>query len=104
MVRMIFRALHNRAGGESSHIALIMAKTLISIAREWVKAPTEQISELKRLRSKFPTLSPGLTKKNKQLLARLDGPGAIDALLDLPSVLMSKAVPGRAVYRWCRSH
>jgi integrase len=78
-----------------------MAKTLISIAREWVKAPTEQISELKRLRSKFPTLSPGLTKKNKQLLARLDGPGAIDALLDLPSVLMSKALSNRCAGKSC---
>ena len=82
VVRIILRALHQKAGGRPSHIALMLAKTLTSIAREWVRAsPMEHIDELKRLRSKLPGLETGLSKKNKQVLIRLDDPAVLDACL-----------------------
>ena len=92
---MIFRALHKKAEGKPSHLALMMAKTLISIAREWVKAPPEQIAELKRLRSKLPDPSGGPQQEEQAASGALDGPGCIDALLDLPAVLMTQALSDR---------
>jgi len=78
VVRTIFRAFHKKSEARPSHLALMMAKTLISIAREWVKASPEHIDELKRLRSKLPGLEPGLSKKNKQVLIKLDDPGVLE--------------------------
>jgi integrase len=95
VVRIILRALHQKADGKPCHMALMVAKTLISIAREWVKAPLEQIAELKRLRSRLPGLEIGLSKKNKQVLVRLDDPGVLDALLALPEKLMARALSDR---------
>jgi integrase len=95
VVRTILRALHMKAEGKPSHSALLVAKTLISIAREWVKAPIEQIEELKRLRSRLPALEVGLSKKNKQVLTRLDSPGVLEALLALPGKLMALALSDR---------
>jgi integrase len=73
----------------------MVAKTLISIAWEWVKAPLEQIAELKRLRSRLPGLEVGLSKKNKQVLVRLDDPGVLDALFALPEKLKARALSDR---------
>ena len=42
-----------------------IARTLIAIAAEWVKAPAETIAILKKLRGKLGTLPLGLTEKNK---------------------------------------
>jgi integrase len=95
VVRIILRALHQKTGGSPSHIALMLAKTLTSIAREWVRASPEHIDELKRLRSKLPGLETGLSKKNKQVLIRLDDPAVLGALLDLPGRLMSRALSDR---------
>lgn len=95
VVRTIFRALHKKSEGRPSHMALILAKTLISIAREWVKASPQHIDELKRLRSKLPSFEVGLSKKNKQVLVRLDDPRVLGALLDLPGKLMSWALSDR---------
>jgi integrase len=75
--------------------AVFAAKTLTSIAREWVRASPEHIDELKRLRSKLPGLETGLSKKNKQVLIRLDDPAVLGALLDLPGRLMSRALSDR---------
>jgi integrase len=95
VVRIILRALHQKAEGRPSHLALMLAKTLISIAQEWVKASSEHIEELKRLRSKLPGLETGLSKKNKQVLIRLDDPAVLETLLDLPRKLMSWALSDR---------
>jgi hypothetical protein len=95
VVRAIFCALHKKSEGRPSHLALMLAKTLISIAREWVKAPPEQINELKRLRSKLPGFETGLSKKNKQVLIRIDDPAVLVALLNLPGKIMSWALSDR---------
>jgi integrase len=95
VVRTIFRALHKKSDGRPSYLALMLAKTLISIAREWADASPEHIDELKRLRSKLPGFEAGLSKKNKQVLVRLDDPSVLEALLDLPGKIMSWALSDR---------
>src|SRR6185503_15664492 len=91
VVKAILRGLRARHDGEANAYASSLATTLVTIAKEWVKAPVDQIAELKRLRSKLPKLEPGLTQKNKQMLLRLDGP-ALDRLLELPQKLWRYAL------------
>ena len=91
VVKTILRGLRARHDGEANAYASSLATTLVTIAKEWVKAPADQIAELKRLRGKLPKLEQGLTPKNKQMLLRLDGP-ALDRLLDLPQKLWRYAL------------
>jgi integrase len=91
VVKTIFRGLRTRHNGEANAYASSAATTLVTIAKEWVRASADQITELKRLRSKLPKLEPGLTPKNKQMLLRLDGP-ALHRLLDLPQKLWRYAL------------
>jgi integrase len=89
--KAVLRGLRTRHDGEANAYASSLATTLVTIAKEWVKALADQIAELKRLRSKLPKLEPGLTPKNKQMLLRLDGP-ALDRLLELPQKLWRYAL------------
>jgi hypothetical protein len=81
VVKAVLRGLLARYDGKPNAYSSSLATTLVTIAKEWVKASAVQINDLKRLRSKLPKLEPGLTPKNKQMLLRLDGPG-LDRLLD----------------------
>ena len=68
-----------------------IAVTLIAIASEWVKAPADQVSTLKALRSKLGTRQSDLTEKNKSLLRKFDDPRLITALVELPDRLWTAA-------------
>ena len=76
-----------------------VAGTLIAVAREWVKAPTDTITALKALRGKLGTLTPGLTMKNKSLLRAFDDPRLLTALVQLPDRLWRAARRGLATSR-----
>ena len=64
-----------------------VAVTLIAIASEWVKAPSDAVAILKALRSKLGTLPSGLTKKNRAMLRTFDDPRLTAALIQLPDRL-----------------
>ena len=68
-----------------------IARTLIAIAAEWVKAPAETIATLKKLRGKLGTLPSGLTEKNKTLLRKFDDPRLLESLIQLPDRLWRRA-------------
>jgi integrase len=68
-----------------------IARTLIAIAAEWVKAPAETIATLKKLRGKLGTLPSGLTEKNKTLLRKFEDPRLLDGLIRLPDRLWRRA-------------
>src|SRR5690606_7740382 len=52
-VKIVLRHYHSKANGGPNAFATAVAKTLIDVARYHVKAPGDQIEELKRLASKL---------------------------------------------------
>jgi integrase len=82
---------HAKHGGAPNAYVSSMATTLVILAKEWVKVPESQLSEIKRLRSKITKLDSGLTHKNKTTLLRLDSPDAMAGLQDLPQKLWTFA-------------
>jgi integrase len=87
LVKSVLRGFHAKHGGTPNAYVSSMATTLVILAKEWVKVPESQLSELKRLRSKISKLDSGLTQKNKNTLLRLDSPEALGRLQDLPQKL-----------------
>ena len=49
-----------------------VATVVLIVARDWLRQSPEEIAELKRLKAKLPKLRPGLTQKNRDLLAAFD--------------------------------
>ena len=99
-VRVVLRQLWRQYGNRLSARTHGIAVTLVAIASEWVKLPTEKIAELKRLQSKLGTLPPGLTEKNRALLRKFDDPRLLAALVQLPDTLWHRARRGLATLRW----
>jgi hypothetical protein len=68
-----------------------LAKALVAITKEWVRAAPEVLEELKRLKSKLRPPPHGLTEKNKAVLREFSDPEMIGRLLALPDQLWAKA-------------
>jgi integrase len=69
----------------------LVAKTLVAIAKEWVKPDPGNLSELKRLLSRVPAVKPGLRPKNTLLLARFDDAELFGRMVKLPEQLIEEA-------------
>jgi integrase len=67
-----------------------LARTLIEIARRWVKVNTSVLEELKRLAGKVPAPLPGLTDKNKTALRQFDDPDNLRRLFEFSSRLWAE--------------
>jgi integrase len=61
-----------------------VAGTLIAVATEWVKAPSENLLALKAIRRKLGSIKFGLTDKNKSALRKFDDRRSLSLLLKLP--------------------
>ena len=85
--RAILRQQWEKNGGKLSSHLVGLANVLITLAAEWVRAPSEQIAELKKLRSKLGSVRRGLTDKNRNLLRKFDDPRLLGRLVDLPDQL-----------------
>ena len=68
-----------------------LAKTLVQIAREWVKVDDTTLTELKRLAGKLPAPRADLTQKNKRFLRQFDDPAVLQRLRGLPQKLWKQA-------------
>ncbi len=79
--KRILRQRHTEAGQKANAYNEGLAKALIAIAKEWVKPETQTITELKRLASKLPRLTPGLTDKNNALLRAFADPDLLRRLI-----------------------
>ena len=90
--KCILRQRHSEAGQQANAYNEGLAKALIAIAKEWVKPGSPVIAELKRLASKLPRLSPGLTDKNTALLRTFEDPDLLRRLLALPDRLWREAL------------
>jgi integrase len=89
--RAILRQQWDKNGGKLSAHLVGLANDLITLASEWVKAPVEQIAELKKLRSKLGSVRHGLTEKNRSLLRKFDDPRLVGRLIELPDQLWRTA-------------
>jgi integrase len=87
--KRILRRRHEMVGGENvfNHD---LARTLIEVARRWIKADEVTLEELKRLASKVPVPLPGLTSKNKATLRQFDDPENLRRLVELPDRLWAE--------------
>src|SRR5262249_59499892 len=95
--------LRHRWRGDGNRLSAYthgLAVTLIAVAKEWVGASPNAITELKAIRGKLGTLPTGLTEKNRGLLRRFDDPRLQAALVQLPDGLWHAARRGLATSRW----
>jgi integrase len=89
--RLALRHLWQKNGKKLSAYTRDVAVVLITIASEWVRAPADQLSTLKKLRGKLGSLRSGMTEKNKALLRKFDDPRLVNSLLGLPDKLWRTA-------------
>jgi integrase len=91
----VFRALLLKRWTQDSRVLSAythgVAGTLIAIAAEWVKAPTDSIATLKRLRRKLGTLPSGMTEKNRILLRKFNDVRLLEMMVQLPDRLWRQA-------------
>ena len=80
--RRILRWRLQMVGGRENAFNRDLARTLVEIARRWVKVDGAVLEELKRLASKVPEPLSGLTEKNKAALRQFDDPDNLRRLLD----------------------
>ena len=78
----------NRKTGYLHNLAL----TAIKIAKWWVKAPAEQISELQAIRRTVYPKETGMTARNRARLRQFDDPENLRRLIDLPKAIV-RALP-----------
>jgi integrase len=97
--KAILRARHRRAGEKANAFNEGLAKALVAIAREWVKPSPQVLAELKGLLAKLPKPTPGLTDKNKGLLRQFDDAELQRELIELPDILMRRALAKRLSVR-----
>src|SRR5829696_7569012 len=90
--KSILRERHTAAGQQANAYNEGLAKALIAIAKEWVKPETKTIADLKRLATKLPRLTPGLTDKNNAMLRAFTDPELLGRLIRLPDRLWREAL------------
>ena len=88
--KRILRRRHKMVDGQENVFNRDLARTLIEIARRWVKIDAAVLAELKRLASKVPAPSSGLTTKNKTTLRQFDDPDNLRRLLEFPDRLWAR--------------
>jgi hypothetical protein len=97
--KALLRKLWEAGGRKLTAYTHGVAGTLIAIAKEWIKAPAQTITDLNALRRKLGTLPAGLTDKDKALLRKFDDPRLLQSLIDLPDRLWRRARRGLATSR-----
>jgi integrase len=65
-----------------------MAVILLPVAKYWVKAPPEQIKELKTLCKRLDKQPKGMTVKNRKMLAQFDDDAVEEKFVSLPDLIM----------------
>lgn len=89
-LRILRRLLADTEPGVSSTVHNV-ATMIPIIARDWLRQTPEQIAELKRLKAKLPRRRPGLTRKNRDLLAAFEDKALLDRFLRLEDELWREA-------------
>jgi integrase len=83
-VRSILRRRYEHVGRIANAYNDGIGKTLVSIAREWVKVDRQVLVDIKQICAKLPAVRPDMTEKNKALLRYFDDPETLPRLFNLP--------------------
>jgi integrase len=89
-VKRILRRRLESVGSELNAFNEGLGRTLLQIAREWVKVDAIVLAEIKRLAAKLPKPSIGLTQKNNRFLRQFDDPKILLRLVQLPEQLWAQ--------------
>ena len=89
-VKRILRRRNEMVGGRENIFNHDLARTLIEIARRWVKVRPVALDKLKQLASKVPTPVSGLTNKNKTTLRQFDDPANVRRLYEFSNWLWAE--------------
>ncbi|MBT5351015.1 MAG: site-specific integrase [Rhodospirillales bacterium] len=81
----------DRHNGEPSQFIRDLAKTLIQIAKHWVRIDADQMEGLKDLRKRLGSDRSGLTEKNRATLRQFDSDRNVLLFLELPDKLFAAA-------------
>jgi integrase len=91
----ILRQLHLNAGAKANAHATTIATIVYIVAKDWLKQPADDIAEMRRLKSKLPRITQGLTVKNQALLGKFDGTDLVRRFLQLPEQLWKEALSNK---------
>ncbi|KFG69402.1 tyrosine-type recombinase/integrase [Microvirga sp. BSC39] len=83
-VRSILRGRYEHVGRSANAYNDGIGKTLVSVAREWVKVDQQGLVVIKQICAKLPAVRPEMTEKNTALLRHFDDPEALPRLFNLP--------------------
>jgi len=89
-VKLILRRRHEIVGGRENVFNHDLARTLVEIARRWVKVRPAALDKIKQLASRVPTPVSGLTHKNKTTLRQFDDPANVRRLYDFSNRLWAE--------------
>jgi integrase len=78
--KRILRRRHEMVGGRENVFNHDLARSLVEIARQWVKVDAATLAELRRLAGKVPTPLAGLAERNKRALRQFDDPAMLRRL------------------------
>ena len=83
----ILRQREKMAAGEKKAFNRDLARTLVELARRWIKVKTKVLQKLKRLEYAVPVPESGLTDKNRSTLRQFDDAVSLHRLFELPEKL-----------------
>jgi integrase len=89
-VKRILYRRDEMVGGRENVFNHDLARTLVEIARRWVKVHPVALEKLKRLASSVPTPVSGLTSKNRTTLRQFDDPANVRRLYEFSSRLWAE--------------
>ena len=89
-VKTVLRHYHCKANGQPNAFVVCLAQTHLQVAKYYLDAPADEISELKRIASKLPSIPLELTAKNKALLRQFESEHLRAKLLFLPEQFIAE--------------
>ena len=88
--KRILRRRHEMVEGRENVFNRDLTRTLIEIARRWVKVSCSSLTELEGSPAKYRRRRPGLRTKNKATLRQFDDPSNLRRLVELPDRLWAE--------------
>jgi integrase len=88
--KTILRHYHERAKGRPNAFAICLSQTMLQVARHHLLLSDEELSHLRRIASKLPSVPLDLTPKNKALVFKFESDALRAKLLFLPDELQAE--------------
>ena len=90
-IKTVLRHYHDGANGKPNAFAVSLGKTLVAIAKYHVGVAPEDLSRLKLIVARLPSVTFDLTAKKKDLIRQFDDKKVLARLLALPEMLLQEA-------------